>query len=111
MPKEVISSLVGQGTFNLTAVAIITLPALLYGWFLKNISRIFVQQMNLADDASHRRALAITWLGLVADKKFDLSKEERALVLNAMFRPVPPNAQEEGPPAGLMEMMKKPSNS
>lgn len=95
-----------SGGFSLGGLAVLTIPAVLYGWVLKNVSRVFVQQMNLADDASHRRALAITWLGLVAEKRFDLSNEERALVLNAMFRPVPPNAQDDGPPAGLLELVK-----
>jgi hypothetical protein len=100
--------LTGNGSsFSLTSLAVVTIPALLYGWLLKNVSRLFIQHMNLADDAGHRRALAITWLGMVAEEKFQLSKEERALVLNAMFRPIPPHSQEDGPPSGLLELIKK----
>jgi hypothetical protein len=91
----------------LTGLAAIGVPALLYGWLLKNVSRVFIQQMNLADDAAHRRALTITWLGMVAEKRFEMSEQERALALNAMFRAAPSYMLDDGPPAGLMELLGK----
>jgi hypothetical protein len=99
----------GNG-WSLAGVAALTIPAVLYGWVLKNLSRILIQTMNLADDAGHRRALAITWLGLVAEKKLAPSDEDRVLVLNALFRPVPPHAQDDGPPAGLFELIRARGN-
>jgi hypothetical protein len=95
----------GNG-LSLAGVAALTIPAVLYGWLLKNLSRILIQTMNVADDAAHRRALAITWLGLVAENRLGLTDEDRVLVLNAMFRPIPPYTQDEGPPAGLAEFIK-----
>jgi hypothetical protein len=103
-----LAKLVSTGnSFSLTGLAAIGVPALLYGWLLKNVSRVFIQQMNLADDAAHRRALTITWLGMVAEKRFEMSEQERALALNAMFRAAPSYMLDDGPPAGLMELLGK----
>jgi hypothetical protein len=94
------------GTISLAGVAAISVPALLYAWLLKNVSRIFIQTLNLADDAAHRRALAVTYLGLVENPKIKLLEAERAIVLNALFRPVPPHSGDEGPPAGLIDLIR-----
>jgi hypothetical protein len=84
----------------------ITIPALFYAWFLKNVSRMFVQNLTLADDAAHRRALAITYLGLAENPKLSISEQDRALILNALFRPILGQSSDEGPPAGLLELIK-----
>jgi len=94
------------GTISFTGLAAVTLPALFYAWLLKNVSRMFVQTLNLADDAAHRRALAITYLGLAENPKIQLLEAERAIVLNALFRPLPNESGDEGPPAGLMDLIR-----
>jgi hypothetical protein len=82
-------------------------PALFYAWLLKNISRVFIQNLNLADDADHRRSLALTYMGLLQDEKRPTTDQDRAIVLNALFRPIPPHTGDEGPPSGLIELIKK----
>jgi Na+/phosphate symporter len=96
----------GTGTISLAGVAAVSLPALLYAWLLKNVSRVFIQTLNLADDAAHRRALAVTYLGLAENPKIELSEAERAIILNALFRPIPTQAGDEGPPAGLVDLIR-----
>lgn len=32
--------------------------------------------------------------------------EERALILNALFRPTPPYSGDDGPPSGLIDLIK-----
>lgn len=96
-----------SGVVSLTGIAALTVPALFYAWLLKNVSRIFIQNLSLADDAGHRRALAITYLGLAANPKLAISETDRALILNALFRPIPPNSLDDGPPSGLLELIKK----
>lgn len=91
---------------SLGGLVAITIPALFYAWLLKNISRLFVQAHNLADDAAHRRALAMTYLGLAENKELGMSEQERALILNALFRPSPPHGADEGPPSGLLDLIK-----
>jgi hypothetical protein len=72
----------------------------------KTVSRIFIQTLNLADDTAHRRALAVTYLGLAENPKIQLLEAERAIVLNALFRPLPNESGDEGPPAGLMDLIR-----
>jgi hypothetical protein len=102
-----IGHLASGGTFSLSSVAAVTIPALLYAWLLKNVSRMFIHNLNLADDAAHRKSLAITYLGLSANPKLSISDADRALVLNALFRPTPSQSLDEGPPSGLLELIRK----
>lgn len=96
-----------NGAFSISGLAVISIPALFYAWFLKNISRLFIQNLTLADDADHRRSLALTYMGLLQDDKHPPSDQDRAIILNALFRPIPTQSGDEGPPAGLIELVKK----
>lgn len=101
--------------FTLTPFVIITLPALAYGWLLRHISRIVIHNLNLADDADYRRVMTMVFLGLQKQNAEDsaepvgnatnVSDTERALILNALFRPVPSSATDEGPPNGLLSLI------
>jgi hypothetical protein len=95
-----------NGTFSIAGLATITVPALFYAWLLKNVSRIFIQNLNLADDAAHRRSLALTYMGLLQDEKHPASDQDRAIILNALFRPIPPQTADEGPPAGVIDLIR-----
>jgi hypothetical protein len=92
---------------SLSGIAAVSVPALFYAWLLKNVSRVFIQNLNLADDAQHRQALALTYLGLAANPNLGVAEKDRVLILNAMFRPIPNQLAEDGPPAGLMELIRK----
>jgi hypothetical protein len=96
-----------SGAISVAGLAVITVPALFYAWLLKNVSRVFIQNLNLADDAAHRRALALTYLGLAENPKLSVAEQDRALILNALFRPVPPQTGDEGPPVGLLDLIRK----
>lgn len=96
-----------NGAFSIAGLATITVPALLYAWLLKNVSRIFIQNLNLADDAAHRQSLALTYMGLLQDEKHPASDQDRAIILNALFRPIPPQTADEGPPAGVIDLIRK----
>jgi len=95
-----------SGSFSVAGLATITVPALFYAWLLKNVSRVFIQNLNLADDAAHRRSLALTYMGLLQDEKHPASDQDRAIILNALFRPIPPQTADEGPPAGLVDLIR-----
>lgn len=97
----------GNGGFSIAGLAAVSVPALFYAWLLKNISRVFIQNLNLADDAYHRRSLALTYMGLLQDKAHPATDAERAIILNALFRPIPPQTSDEGPPSGIIELIKK----
>jgi hypothetical protein len=110
---ETVSIAVGKvtasanGGFSIAGLAVVSIPALFYAWLLKNISRVFIQNLNLADDADHRRSLALTYMGLLQDDKRPASDADRAIILNALFRPIPPHTNDEGPPAGLIDLIKR----
>jgi hypothetical protein len=95
-----------NGNMSLGGIAAITIPAIFYAWLLKNLSRLFIQSHNLADDAAHRRALAMTYLGLADNQHLSVSEQERALILNALFRPIPQHGVDEGPPSGLLDLIR-----
>ena len=95
-----------NGGISISGLAAISIPALFYAWLLKNISRVFIQNLNLADDAAHRRSLALTYMGLLRDEQHPATDQDRAIILNALFRPIPPQNADEGPPTGLIELIK-----
>ncbi|MGE8940651.1 DUF6161 domain-containing protein [Leptospira interrogans] len=103
--KDVANS--SNSNINIAGIAVISVPLLLYGWLLKNVSRVFVQTMVLSDDALLRHSLAYSFLGLAANKDVGISDNERALILNALFRPLPTSSTvDAGPPSGLLELIK-----
>lgn len=95
-----------NGVFTLTPVVVLTIPVLGYAWILRQISRIFLQNRTMADDAGYRRVMTMTFLGLTKDKTSGVTDTERAIILNALFRPTPPNTTDEGPPTGLLDILK-----
>jgi hypothetical protein len=105
----IIKATTAGGSIALGGVAAVTVPAVFYLWFLKNISRVFQQRLALADDAAHRRLLTMTYLGLAKEPRLAITDGDRALILNALFRPVPPSGTDDGPPSGLIDLIRKPS--
>jgi hypothetical protein len=94
------------GQISLTPIVAITVPVLAYGWVLRHISRLFIQSFTQADDARYRYVMTMTFLGLTKDPTSGVTDVERGIILNALFRPTPPNTSEDGPPAGLMDLVK-----
>lgn len=103
--KDLIAS--STNGFSLTAIAALTIPTLGYGWLLRHVSRVFVHNLNLVSDAEYREVLARTFLGLAEQKSAGVTEAERVLVLNALFRPAPPHAPDDGPPTGLLDLLGK----
>lgn len=87
-------------------LAVVTVPTLAIAWLLRHISRIFVQNFTQRHDALNREMLAYTYLSLAENKDMEIGENERALILNALFRPAAPNAGDEGPPMGLIDFIK-----
>lgn len=94
------------GQLSLTPLIAITVPVLAYGWILRHISRLFIQSFTQADDARYRNVMTMTFLGLTKDPTSGVTDLERGIILNALFRPAPPNTSEDGPPAGPMDLIK-----
>ncbi|MEP3049440.1 MAG: DUF6161 domain-containing protein [Roseibium sp.] len=84
---------------------IITIPTLGYAWILRLISRFTLQNMVLADDASQRRVLASTYLRLIGQGKANDARD-RAIMLNALFRPLPGSGEPDIQPPNLTDFVK-----
>lgn len=95
-----------NGGLNLGNLFLFTIPALAYGWILKQFSRNYIKASESAADGRHRRTLAMTYLAL--NKHSNVDEKERAIILNALFRSHNTNSSlEDGPPLGLIELLKK----
>ncbi len=95
---------------------LVTVPALAIAWSLKHFSRIFVQNMNLAADASNRAALADVYTRIVSDPALNteqnpITPEQKAIIFEAMFRPRDARHTDEGidhtPMEKLIDAFKK----
>lgn len=95
-----------NGGFSIAGLAVISVPELFYVLLLKNVNRVFNQNLNLADDADHQRSLALTYIGLLQDDKRPTTDQDRAIILIALFRPIPSQTGDEGPPSGLIDLIK-----
>ena len=81
-------------------------PIAAISWTLKHISRVFVQSLAVANDAGLRKALVFTYLSIHRNVG-QLDKEDRRLILNALFRPGPDEPRDEGVPLALIEAFRK----
>ena len=88
-------------------IAIITLPALVFFWFLRFIARVFVTNLQRHQDARERATMVQTYLALVKEGENVAKPDERILILNALFRPGPGDAPDMAPPADLLDIIKK----
>lgn len=69
----------------------------LFLWLMRLVIRSYVTAQHLAIDAQARSAMTQTFIGLV--REGTVKRAERAIVLEALFRPVTSGmVQEEGPP-------------
>lgn len=89
----------------LGAVVILLIPVLGVAWVLRLLSRFTTQNMMLADDAQLRRVMAETYVKLVSE---DAIKEpqDRAIILTALFRPLPGTTNEEVSPPSITDIIK-----
>lgn len=85
-------------TYQLIFSAAVTLAWLtIYLWAMKIIVRLYTTEHHLAIDASSRSAMNDTYLGLIEAGAAD--KNDRAIVLSALFRPVQDGiVKDDGPP-------------
>ncbi|MBN8243965.1 hypothetical protein JF546_13165 [Nitratireductor aquimarinus] len=88
----------------LVPLVFITLPALAAAWVLRHISRVVVQNLSLAADASLRGTIATTYSALTFEK--DATDAQLALALQALFRPVDGNSHAEIAPPNIQDVLE-----
>ncbi|WP_146035754.1 DUF6161 domain-containing protein [Methylopila sp. Yamaguchi] len=92
---------------NFSSSILIVSPILLAAWVLRLISRSYISNQNLEEDAQYRKSVADTYLGLIAEGAID--GNERVVALHAIFRPAPGQpADVELAPPSVVELLKRP---
>lgn len=84
---------------------IVTTPLVLYFWAIRLVVRFNGRSMLMMDDARQRETMMDTYVHLIETS--NASANERALVLNALFRPSLSTAQENVEPPNFIELIGK----
>ncbi|WP_075289164.1 hypothetical protein [Pararhizobium arenae] len=84
---------------------LITLPIVLYLWLIRLVVRFNQRSLMLLDDANQRHTMMDTYFHLIAEQA--AVKEDRALILNALFRPTPGQSGDSVDPPNFTELVDK----
>ena len=90
-----------------SVLAVLSFPALTALWILRHVARLFVTSYENSTDAELRQTMTTTFLALTKEGAGSVSKEERLLVLQALFRAPPPNKGDDGHLGALLEIVRK----
>ena len=106
-PEFVTEVTKGGNGFSLPAFAMITIPALFIAWLLKIFANQIASNHHLKQDSVLRQTMITTYLALMKDPGTQVGVEERTLILNAIFRPADRHNDDNGPSAGLIELVRQ----
>lgn len=88
-------------------VAFLVLVGVFSVWALRLVVRMFLSNLHLASDADERVVMVKTYLSLLEGKALE-SKEDRQLILQALFRPGSDGiVKDEGIPPSFMEFLTR----
>ncbi|WP_417460276.1 hypothetical protein [Kordiimonas sp.] len=90
-------------TWQFVSAIAVFLPLALFLWILKLVNNGAILHEGLNEDSKLRATILEVYLALL-DERQTFSNEERALILNALVRPINPKS-DEGPPIGLLDML------
>lgn len=90
---------------TISRLIVISLPIALYFWVVKLLVRFNMRSLMLMDDANQRHTMIDTYFRLI--EQDGATKADRALVLNALFRPLPGGGQESVEPPNFTELLEK----
>lgn len=103
LPPDATSAQLTAATIS--RLVVITAPLALYFWAVKLLVRFNTRSMVLMDDARQRHTTMDTYFHLI--ERNGASTEERGLMLNALFRPLPGQGQDNVDPPNFIELVKK----
>lgn len=89
----------------ISRLVVITFPIALYFWVIKLVVRFNSRSLLLHDDARQRQTMMDTYFVLI--ERQAASAEERALILNALFRPAPGYGPDNIEPPNFTEVLGK----
>ncbi|MDO5895106.1 DUF6161 domain-containing protein [Agrobacterium sp. Azo12] len=90
---------------TISKIVIISAPLAVYFWAIKLIVRFNTRCMVLMDDARQRHTTMDTYFHLI--EKDGATTEERGLMLNALFRPLAGQGQDNVEPPNFIELIGK----
>ncbi|UXT41437.1 hypothetical protein FY137_09655 [Agrobacterium tumefaciens] len=92
---------------TISRLVVVSAPLALYFWAIKLLVRFNARSMMLMDDARQRHTTMDTYFHLI--EKNATSKEERGLMLSALFRPLPGQGTEIVEPPNFADLLSKKS--
>lgn len=95
-----------EGTGSFAPLALVSVPALMAFWCLRHVARLFVANVQRSDDARMRETMATTFLALTREQGA-IDREERLLVLEALFRPPSTAGTDDGHYGGVLEILTR----
>ncbi len=102
---ERVSAIKNAGPF--TTLAFVSIPALTALWVLKHAARLFVTNSERSADARLRETMTTTFLALTKEGAAEIDRDERLLILEALFRPPAPAPSDDGHWAGLSALLSR----
>jgi hypothetical protein len=97
------SDIVQKTASAISRLVIISAPLALYFWAIKLLVRFNLRSMVLMDDAHQRQTTMDTYFHLVESNK--VTAKERGLMLNALFRPLPGQGQDNVEPPNFVDLI------
>lgn len=94
-----------DGDFPHITILLFLLPMIAVGWLFRIGGKLVTGALILKNDAEQRLALLETYIRLVHDAK--AGREDRTIVLAALFRPLPGHENDDLQPPSLLDLMKK----
>jgi hypothetical protein len=78
-------------------------------WILRLLTKNWMSNVHLAEDARERVAMIQSFLAIMADEGAKLNADDRAVMLSSIFRPASDGIVKEdhGPNLALFEMLRK----
>ncbi|CDZ61452.1 Hypothetical protein NGAL_HAMBI2605_15080 [Neorhizobium galegae bv. orientalis] len=89
----------------ISRLVVVTLPIALYLWVIRLVVRFNLRSLALLDDARQRHTMMDTYFHLIAEQA--AVKEDRALILAALFRPSPGQGPDNVEPPNFTELLGK----
>jgi len=90
---------------TISRLVVITFPLAMYFWVIRLVVRFNARSLTLHDDARQRQTMMDTYFILI--ERQAASAEERALILNALFRPAPGHGADSVEPPNFTEIIGK----
>jgi hypothetical protein len=95
-------------TSLISSLVPIVVPAFIFIWVLKILSRLLSENIGLMRDARERETMVETFLALMrddADGKPLIKDDDRILILHSLFRPSSITATDDAPPVHWFDVL------